>query len=110
MQRALLYFAGGTALSFLLNYLFVDSENPGLNFYYSLAYGFAWGLAHYLDTPNFSLPVKLGVSLLGMLLLIVAGVLIFTFEQAMGSVFKFSIIFVAYYLIASFRQSKSLRE
>lgn len=110
MQRAILYFFAGTIVSFLLYYLFVDAENLGLNLYYSLAYGSAWGLAYYLDNPKFALPIKLGISLLGMAILVVAGYFLFNADLAVASIIKFSMIFVAYYLIASFRQSKSLRE
>lgn len=110
MQRALLYFLAGTAVSFLLYYFFVDTQNLGLNFYYSIAYGSAWGLAYYLDNPKFSLPLKLGVSLLGMAVLVIIGFFIFNPSLAVASILKFSMIFVAYYLLASFRPSKSLRE
>jgi hypothetical protein len=110
MKRALIYFVSGTLLSFLLYYLFVDTQNIALNFYYSLAYGSAWGLAYYLDAPDFSLPMKLGISLLAMGVLVIAGYFLFTLKLAVPSVIKFSIIFVAYYLMASFRPTKSMRE
>lgn len=109
MKRALIYFAAGTAISFLINYVFMSAENLALDFYYAIAFGFAWGLAYYLDTPNFSLPIKLGISLLGMAVLVVICILIFNFELAMPSVIKFSTVFVAYYLLASFKPTKSLR-
>ncbi|SFI40090.1 hypothetical protein [Halpernia frigidisoli] len=110
MKRAIIYFVSGTLLSFILYYLFVDTQNLALNLYYSLAYGSAWGLAYYLDNPKFSLPLKLGISLLAMVVLVVVGFFIFDLKLAVPSVIKFSIIFVAYYLMASFRSSKSLRE
>ena len=110
MQRAIIYFISGTILSFLLYYLFVDSQNLALNFYYCLAYGSAWGFAYYLDSPKFSLPLKLGVSLLAMVILVIVGDFIFGLKLAVPSTIKFSIIFVAYYLMASFRKSKSMRK
>lgn len=110
MKKALLYFALGTVLSFLINYFFYSSENIGLDIYYAIAFGFAWGVAYYLDTPNFTLPQKLGLSFVAMGILVLAGTLIFNIELAIPSVLKFSTVFVAYYLIASFRASKTLRD
>lgn len=109
MKKALLYFALGTVLSFLINYFFYSSKNIGLDLYYAIAFGFAWGMAYYLDTPNFTLPQKLGLSFVAMGILVLVGTLIFNLEQAIPSVLKFSTVFVAYYLIASFRANKSLR-
>lgn len=110
MQKALVYFALGTGVSFLINYFFLSSQNIGLDFYYAVAFGFAWGLAYYLDTPDFSLPKKLGLSFAAMGVLVFIGALIFNLELAIPSILKFSTVFVAYYLIASFRGSKSLRK
>lgn len=110
MKKAILYFALGTVLSFLINYFFYSSENIGLDIYYAIAFGFAWGVAYYLDTPNFTLPQKLGLSFVAMGILVLAGTLIFNIELAIPSVLKFSTVFVAYYLIASFRASKTLRD
>lgn len=110
MKKALMYFAVGTVLSFLINYFFYSSENIGLDIYYALAFGIAWGIAYYLDTPNFTLPQKLGFSFVAMGILVLAGTLIFSIELAIPSILKFSTVFVAYYLIASFRGSKSLRK
>ncbi|MFY7846411.1 hypothetical protein [Chryseobacterium gambrini] len=109
MKKAILYFALGTVLSFLINYFFYSSENIGLDIYYAFAFGFAWGIAYYLDTPDFTLPQKLGLSFVAMGILVLAGTLIFNLEQAIPSVLKFSTVFVAYYLIASFRANKTLR-
>ncbi|MCJ8153642.1 hypothetical protein MKJ01_07675 [Chryseobacterium sp. SSA4.19] len=109
MKKALLYFALGTVVSFLINYFFYSSESIGLDLYYAIAFGFAWGMAYYLDTPNFTLPQKLGLSFLGMAILVVLGAFMFTLELAIPSILKFSTVFVAYYLIASFRASKTLR-
>lgn len=109
MKKALMYFALGTVLSFLINYFFYSSENLGLDIYYALAFGFAWGIAYYLDTPNLTLPQKLGLSFVAMGILVVTGILLFKLELAIPSILKFSTVFVAYYLIASFRAGKSLR-
>jgi hypothetical protein len=110
MQKALIYFALGTVVSFLINYFLLSSENIGLELYYAIAFGAAWGIAYYLDTPDFTLPKKLGLSFVAMGILVLAGTLIFTLELAIPSILKFSMVFVAYYLIASFRGSKSLRK
>ena len=99
----------GTVLSFLINYFFYSSENIGLDIYYAFAFGFAWGIAYYLDTPDFTLPQKLGLSFVAMGILVLVGALIFNLELAIPSVLKFSTVFVAYYLIASFRANKTLR-
>ncbi len=110
MKKALLYFALGTILSFLINYFFYSSENIGLDIYYAIAFGFAWGIAYYLDTPNFTLPQKLGLSFVAMAILVLVGTLIFNIQLAIPSILKFSTVFVAYYLIASFRANKTLRD
>lgn len=110
MQKALIYFALGTVVSFLINYFFLSSENIGLELYYAVAFGAAWGVAYYLDTPDFTLPKKLGLSFVVMGILVLVGTLIFKLELAIPSILKFSMVFVAYYLIASFRGSKSLRK
>ncbi|MDR6373222.1 hypothetical protein J2795_004411 [Chryseobacterium bernardetii] len=110
MQKALIYFTLGTVVSFLINYFFLSSENIGLEFYYAIAFGAAWGIAYYLDTPNFTLAKKLGLSFVVMAILVVAGTLIFKLELAIPSILKFSMVFVAYYVIASFRATKSLRK
>lgn len=110
MKKALLYFALGTVISFLINYFFYSSKNIGLDIYYAIAFGFAWGMAYYLDTPNFTLPQKLGLSFVAMGILVLIGTLIFNLELAIPSVLKFSTVFVAYYLIASFRANKTLRD
>ena len=109
MKRALLYLAGGTTVSFLLNYFLLGSQGWELDLYYGFAFGSAWGMAYFLDDPKFTLPQKLGISFLGMGLLVLIGFLLFGLELAVPSVIKFSMVFVAYYLIASFKPSKSLR-
>ena len=110
MQKALMYFALGTVLSFVINYFFMSSENIALDIFYAIAFGFAWGLSYYLDTPKFTLVQKLLVSFASMGLLVFIGSLIFNLELAIPAILKFSTVFVAYYMIASFRASKSLRK
>ncbi|WP_209389210.1 hypothetical protein [Chryseobacterium sp. RR2-3-20] len=109
MKKSFVYFTLGTVISFLINYLFVDGEHVGLEVYYAIAFGLAWGMAYFLDNPKFSLLQKMGSSFGVMALLVVIGALIFNLEKAIPSILKFSTVFVAYYLIASFRASKSLR-
>ncbi|KMQ67196.1 hypothetical protein ACM39_15610 [Chryseobacterium sp. FH2] len=109
MKKALMYFALGTVLSFLINYFFYSSDNLGLDVFYALAFGIAWGIAYYLDTSNITLPQKLGLSFVAMGILVLIGTLLFSLELAIPSILKFSTVFVAYYLIASFRATKSLR-
>ncbi|MDQ0783419.1 hypothetical protein QF044_003273 [Chryseobacterium sp. W4I1] len=109
MQKALIYFALGTVVSFLINYFFLSTQNIGLDLYYAVAFGCAWGLAYYLDTPDFSLPKKMGLSFAAMGVLVLIGTLLFSLQLAIPSILKFSTVFVAYYLIASFRANKSLR-
>ncbi|AZA85044.1 hypothetical protein C1637_10860 [Chryseobacterium lactis] len=110
MQKALIYFALGTAVSFLINYFFLSSQNLGLDIYYAFAFGSAWGIAYYLDTPDITLPQKMGLSFVAMGILVLIGTLIFELKLAIPSILKFSTVFVAYYLFASFRGSKSLRK
>lgn len=110
MQKALLFFGLGTVVSFLIKYIFRDTDNLLLELYYSVAYGFAWGLAYYLDTPKITLLQKLGVSFAAMMVLVFVGYLMFTLDLAIASIIKFSTVFVAYYLLASFKESKSLRQ
>ena len=109
MQRALLYFLAGTVISFLLNYFLLGSQGWQLDLYYGAAFGAAWGMAYFLDDARFSLPHKLGISFLGIAVLVAIGLVLFNLEKAVPSIIKFSMVFVAYYLIASFRSSKSLR-
>lgn len=110
MQKALIYFVLGTVVSFLINYFFLSSDNIGLEIYYAIAFGAAWAIAYYLDTPDITLPKKLGLSFVVMGILVLIGTLIFKLELAIPSILKFSMVFVAYYVIASFRATKSLRK
>ncbi|AZA75758.1 hypothetical protein [Chryseobacterium indoltheticum] len=109
MKRALIYFVLGTGIIFLINYLFMYVQDLGLELYYAIAFGLAWGLAYFLDDAKFSLFQKMGLSFGAMAFLVAVGALIFSLELAIPSIIKFSTVFVAYYLFASFRGSKSLR-
>lgn len=109
MKRALIYFIVGTGIIFMFNYLFMETKDLGLELYYALAFGLAWGLAYFLDDVKFSLFKKMGLSFGAMALLVAVGALIFSLELAIPSIIKFSTVFVAYYLFASFKGSKSLR-
>ena len=109
MKRALIYFVLGSGIIFLINYLFMEVQDLGLELYYAIAFGLAWGLAYFLDDAKCSLFQKMGLSFGAMALLVTVGALIFSLELAIPSIIKFSTVFVAYYLFASFRGSKSLR-
>ena len=109
MQKTFLYLFAGTGISFLLNYFLLGSQGWELDLYYGFAFGLAWGVAYFLDDEKFALPQKLMYSFLGMGILMVIGYFLFNLELAVPSLIKFSMVFVAYYLIASFRSSKSLR-
>ena len=110
MKKAVLFFALGTAIGFAFNYFLADSENIALNFFYAVALGLSWGLSYYLDTPEFTLVQKLLISFSAMALLVVVGTLIFNLELAIPAILKFSTVFVAYYVVASVRSTKSLRK
>jgi hypothetical protein len=109
MKKSLIYTLAGTLLSFLINHFLLESQGLWLELFYAFAFGTAWGMAYYLDREDFALPKKLGISFGAMLILVLIGSFIFGLEKALPAVFKFSIVFVGYYLLASFRSSKSLR-
>lgn len=110
MQRAILYFLAGTLISFLLNYFLLGSQGWAIDLYYAIAFGSAWGMAYFLDDEKFTLLQKLGISFLGMVILVLVGTFLFDLEKAVPSVIKFSMVYVAYYVLASFKSSKSLRK
>jgi len=110
MKKAFVFLVLGTGLGFLFNHFLSSYGGVGINLYYAFAFGLAWAMAFALDTPKLSMPVKLGISFLGIGLLVLLGFIFFTGEIAVPSVIRFSMIFVLYYLIASFRPSKSLRQ
>ena len=109
MGKSLLFLVGGTLLSFLFHNYVMNYGTWQLNLYYAFAFGLGWGMAYFVDQPQWALPTKMGVSFFGIALLIILGLVLFNFEYAIPSVIRFSTVFVAYYLIASFRESKSLR-
>lgn len=109
MKKAILYLLLGTAVSFLFHYFLSGFGKVSLDLYYAFAFGLGWGMAYFLDRPDFALPKKLGLSFIGIILLVVLGILFFNLEIAIPSIIRFSTVFVAYYLLASFRQTKSLR-
>ena len=110
MQKTFLYLFAGTSISFLLNYFLLGSQGWELDLYYAFAFGLAWGIAYFLDNEKFSLPQKLIYSFVAMGILVIIGILFFSLEKAVPSIIKFSMVFVAYYVFASFRRSKSLRK
>ena len=110
MKRALLYTIAGTLISFLINHFLLESGGLWLELFYSFTFGLAWGMAFYLDNPVISLPKKLGISFGAMIFLVLIGVFIFDLEKALPSVFKFSIVFVGYYLLASYRDWETDRK
>lgn len=109
MQKSVLYLVIGTALSFLLSHFLLGSQGWKIDLFNAFAFGLGWGMAYFVDRPEWSLAKKMGISMLGILLLVAVGLIFFSFETAVPSVIKFSTVFVAYYLLASFRDSKSLR-
>lgn len=109
MKKALIYFVIGTLVSFLFQYLLLGSRSWQIDLYNAFAFGLGWGLAYFVDRPEWSLPKKMGISFIGIFAIVATGLILFNFEIAVPSIIKFSTVFVAYYLIASFRESKSLR-
>lgn len=110
MQKSLLYFVIGISLSFLLNHYLLGSQGWQIDLFNAFAFGLGWGLAYFVDHPEWPLAKKMGISFIGIALLVIIGLVLFNFETAVRSIIKFSTVFVAYYLIASFRDSKSLRQ
>ena len=110
MQKALLYLFAGTGISFLLNYFLLGSQGWELDLYYGFAFGLAWGTAYFLDDERFAIAQKLAYSFISMGVLIAIGLLLFNLDLAIPSLIKFSLVFVAYYVYASFRKTKSLRK
>lgn len=109
MQKSILYFLVGTVASFLLNYFMLGSQGWALDLYYGMAFGLGWGLAYFVDRPEWPLIKKMGISFVGVAIMLILGLVFFDLDKAVPSVIKFSTVFVAYYLLASFRESKSLR-
>ncbi|MEC5394486.1 hypothetical protein [Bergeyella sp. RCAD1439] len=110
MFRSFVYLLVGTLGSYFLNAYVLGSRGFGVDWYYGFAFGLGWALAYFVDRPEWPLVKKMGLSLIGVGVLLGLGFAFFDFEIAVPSVIKFSTVFVAYYLLASFRQSKSLRK
>ncbi|NAW51241.1 hypothetical protein GNY06_07575 [Elizabethkingia argentiflava] len=109
MKKAFLFMLCGTIASFLFHHFLSGFGGEALNLYYAFAFGLGWGMAYFLDRIDFSLSKKLTFSFLGLMVLIILGIVFFNIEIAVPSVIRFSTVFVAYYLLASFKSSKSLR-
>lgn len=107
--KSFLYLCLGSVISTILNHYFSDNLSWGIDFYHGFAFGLGWGLAYFVDHPEWTLVKKMGISLIGVFILVILGFILFNFEIAILSIIKFSTVFVAYYMIASFRESKSLR-
>lgn len=110
MRRSVIYLILGTLISFLLNYFVSGSGIWKIDLYYAFAFGLGWGMAYFVDRIDWPLPKKMGFSFIGVVILVVLGFVFFNFEIAIPSIIRFSTVFVAYYLIASFKESKSLRQ
>lgn len=110
MKKAVIFFLLGTVIGFGINYFLMNSGNIFLDLFYAVALGLSWGLSYYLDTPEFTIVQKLLLSFGAMGLLVFAGTLLFNLELAIPAILKFSTVFVAYYIVASVRSSKSLRQ
>ncbi|MFC4165270.1 hypothetical protein ACFOWU_16500 [Epilithonimonas zeae] len=109
MIKALMYFVVGTLISFFLRRFTGEPAEFLVELYVASAFGIGWGLAYFVDHPEWPLPKKMGISFIGIIVLVAIGLIFFNFETALPSIIKFSTVFVAYYMIASFRESKSLR-
>lgn len=97
-------------VSFLLNHYVLGSQGYVIDWYNGFAFGLGWAMAYFVDRPKWALSKKLGISFIGIAILVFLGFLFFNFEIVVPSIIKFSTVFVAYYLFASFRSSKSLRK
>lgn len=109
MLRTFTFLLAGTLISFLLNHYVLGSKGWPIDLYNGFAFGLGWAMAYFVDHPEWNLSKKLGISFIGIAIVVLLGFVFFDFETAVPSIIKFSTVFVAYYLIASFRESKSLR-
>lgn len=111
MKKTILYFLLGTLSSFVFNHWIMNaSDSWKIDLFYSIAFGCSWGLAYYVDRPDWVLSKKMGISFVGIAIILAFGLMFFNLETALPSVVRFSTVFVAYYLFASFRETKSLRK
>lgn len=109
MKKSVLYLILGTAASFLFHNYVMSYGTWDVNLYYAFSFGLGWGLSYFVDRPEWKLSRKMGISFIGIAVLLVLGFLLYNFEIAVPSIIRFSTIFVVYYLFASFRADKSLR-
>jgi len=65
MGKALIYFALGTILSFVLRRLTGSPLDFWMEVYVASAFGIGWGLAYFVDHPEWPLAKKMGISVLG---------------------------------------------
>ena len=110
MPKPLIFFAAGTVISFLFNHFLLGTLGWAADLFHAAAFGLGWALAYYVDRPDWPLSRKMGISFIGAAILLIAGLLIFNLDIAVPAIIKFSTVFVAYYLAASFRNTKSLRK
>ena len=73
MKRTILYFFIGTILKFLLDYFIFGVEQWEIELLYAIAFGLGWGLAYFVDRPNWKLAKKMGLSFVGVVVLLVFG-------------------------------------
>lgn len=110
MLKSVGFLVAGTAISFIINHFLLAGFSWQVDLFHSFAFGLGWAMAYFLDRLDFSLAKKLGISFVGIFVLLGIGFAFFDFQAAVPSVIRFSVVFVAYYLLASFRSSKSLRK
>ena len=56
MKKAILYLLLGTAVSFPVPLFLSGFGKVSLDLYYAFAFGLGWGMAYFLDRPDFALP------------------------------------------------------
>ena len=110
MQKSILYLLAGTAISFIFNHFVMETKGWQAELYSSFAFGLGWAMVYFVDRREWPLMKKLGFSFVGMFIITLLGLLLFNVELMVPALMRFSLIFVAYYLFASFRSSKTLRK
>ena len=73
MNRAVIYFFAGTLISFLLNHYVFESLGWVKDLFNAAAFGLGWGMAYFVDRPEWPLTKKMGISLIGIALLLLVG-------------------------------------
>lgn len=100
-----------TTIIFFLVGLIIHPDNSwSLSLYFAVALGWALGIAGYLDTPHISLSTKLLRSMLALFALMGVGYIFWGSDTMMIGMMRYSMAFMLYYLVASFRSSKSLKK